>query len=93
MSGNPSQPVVELCHRRQNRSAAPQQAFVEDILWAFYLLPAEQAQAEIEEKLFDYVYSMKKSKLQETLITLLVEGPDWQYDRFVETYLDLDDED
>lgn len=57
-----------------------------------YWKEEEQAQVEIEEALFDYVYGMKKAELQEALITLLVEGPDWQYDRFVETYLDLDDE-
>lgn len=35
---------------------------------------------------------MKKSKLQEALLTLLMEGPEWQYDRFVDMYLGLDDE-
>ena len=52
----------------------------------------EQEQEEVQEKLVSYVYHMKKSKLQEALLTLLMEGPEWQYDRFVDMYLGLDDE-
>ena len=38
----------------------------------------------LREKLIRYVHSMKKSELQEALLQLLFEGPEWQYDRFME---------
>ncbi|MBR5229918.1 MAG: SWIM zinc finger family protein [Firmicutes bacterium] len=44
----------------------------------------EQRQEEQEEKLIRYVHSMKKSELQQALLQLLFEGPEWQYDRFIE---------
>ena len=44
----------------------------------------EQRQEEQEEKLIRYVHSMKKSELQQALLQLLFEGPEWQYDRFME---------
>lgn len=50
----------------------------------------EQEQEEIQEKLIACVHHMKKSELQEALLTLLMEGPEWQYDRFVDMYLDIE---
>lgn len=43
----------------------------------------EQRQQEQEERLIQYVRKMKKSELQEVLLQLLYEGPEWQYDRFI----------
>lgn len=43
----------------------------------------EERKQELEEKLVAYVHKMKKSELQEALLRLLYEGPEWQYDRFI----------
>lgn len=47
----------------------------------------ERRQEEQEEKLIRYVHSMKKSDLQETLLQLLFDGPEWQYEKFIEENL------
>lgn len=44
----------------------------------------EQQQEELEEKLAHYIYSMKKNELQAALLQLLFDGPEWQYERFIE---------
>lgn len=44
----------------------------------------ELRQQEMEERLIQYVSKMKKSELQQALLQLLFEGPEWQFDRFVE---------
>lgn len=49
---------------------------------------AEQKQEEDENKFFEYVYQMEKEELQEALIILLMNGPEWQYQQFLEEYLD-----
>ena len=43
----------------------------------------EERKQELEEKLVAYVHKMKKGELQEALLRLLYEGPEWQYDRFI----------
>ena len=47
----------------------------------------EEREQETEERLIAVVRKMKKSEAQEALLQLLFDGPDWQYDRFVEEYL------
>ena len=47
----------------------------------------EQREQETEERLIAYVRKMKKGEAQEALLQLLFDGPEWQYDRFVEEYL------
>ena len=50
----------------------------------------EKAEREREEQdfaLVDLVLSMKKKDLQEALLQILFEGPEWQYERFVDEYL------
>lgn len=47
----------------------------------------EQRQEEQADNLIKYVHSMKKSDLQEALLQLLFDGPEWQYDRFIEENL------
>lgn len=44
----------------------------------------EQRQEALSNKVCDYVWHMKKNELQEALLQLLFDGPEWQYDRFVE---------
>lgn len=43
----------------------------------------EIRQEELYDKVCHYVWHMKKSELQEALLQLLFEGPEWQYDRFL----------
>ena len=37
----------------------------------------------LSDKVCHYVWHMKKSELQDALLQLLFEGPEWQFDRFV----------
>ena len=43
----------------------------------------EKRQDELSNKVCHYVWHMKKSELQEALLQLLFDGPEWQYNRFV----------
>lgn len=47
----------------------------------------QEEEAQRQEELIDtvhrYVKRMRKSELQEALLQLLFDGPEWQYDRFV----------
>ena len=43
----------------------------------------EQRQEEMEDTVIRYVYSLKKSDLQQKLLQVLFEGPDCQFDRFI----------
>ena len=43
----------------------------------------EKRQDELSDKVCHYVWHMKKSELQEALLQLLFDGPEWQFDRFV----------
>ena len=49
----------------------------------------EKRQAEIEQKVIDYVCKLKKDELQQTLLELLFDGPEWQYERFIRQYIEL----
>lgn len=46
----------------------------------------EARQEDLENKLMAYVSKMKKSELQNELLRLLYEGPEWQFDRFLEEH-------
>lgn len=60
-----------------------------------YLTAVEQAEKEAEEyeeQIYDLVeqkiQKMKKSELQEALWQVLMDGPEWVFDRFVRKYID-----
>lgn len=59
--------------------------YIEDL--EAYWEEEEQRQEERADNLIKYIRSMKKSKLQEALLQLLFNGPEWQYDRFIEENL------
>lgn len=44
---------------------------------------AEEYENEVYEKVVKRIMHMKKADLQQTLLDLLLTGPEWQYDRFV----------
>lgn len=52
----------------------------------------ERQQSEIEQKLIAHVHRMKKAELCQALLELLFNGPEWQYELFVEEHLDWDEE-
>lgn len=43
----------------------------------------EKRQEELSDKVCRYVCSMKKGVLQQALLQLLFDGPEWQYERFI----------
>lgn len=43
----------------------------------------EKRNEELADKVCHYVWHMKKTELQEALLQMLFDGPDWQFDRFV----------
>ena len=51
---------------------------------------AERYEEELYDRVREYVGHMKKSELQQALLELLFDGPEWQYDRFVREH-DLDE--
>ena len=53
----------------------------------------EQLAEETQDRLIQCIKGMRKAQLQEILIQLLENGPAWQYDEFVDTYVDWEDDD
>ncbi len=53
-----------------------------------YEREAELQAEEDESKVLAYVNSLKKAELQEILMRLLYEGPEWQWNRFVREYIE-----
>lgn len=47
----------------------------------------EREQIETEQKVFDCVCGMNRDELQDALLRLLFEGPQWQFDDFAEEHL------
>lgn len=43
----------------------------------------EKQQEELENKLITFVSKMKKDELQQALLEMLFDGPEWQYERFM----------
>ena len=52
-----------------------------------YEIEEEKRQEERENAVVKYISRMKKDDLQQTLLTLLFDGPEWQYDRFVREHI------
>lgn len=55
--------------------------------WERYWEEEEQRQQGQEDRLIHFVHKTKKSALQESLLQLLLDGPEWQYERFVKENL------
>lgn len=55
--------------------------------WERYWEEEEQRQQEQEYRLIHFVHKTKKSALQESLLQLLLDGPEWQHERFVKENL------
>ena len=48
-----------------------------------YEAEEEQREEELYEKVIQYIDSLSKKELQQALLEILNEGPEWMYDRFV----------
>ena len=44
----------------------------------------DKQKREMDKQLIQYGSKLKKSELQEALLQLLFDGPEWQHDRFIE---------
>ena len=51
----------------------------------------EKHQEELSDKVIEYVGKMKKADLCQSLLELLFDGPEWQYDQFIREH-GLDDD-
>ena len=51
-------------------------------------LESEQIAQEQDNRLAACIERMNKQELQEALVRLLDEGPEWQYNRFIDMYVD-----
>ena len=43
----------------------------------------EKREEELTDRVYQYVWQMKKSEAQQALLELLFDGPEWQLDRFI----------
>ncbi len=64
-------------------SSYPKEAkkYYEDVIK--YQEEEEQRQEELEYKVIDYVHKLKKSDLEQLILQVLFDGPEWQYERFI----------
>lgn len=51
----------------------------------------EEWQYKVENAVMECISQMSREELERTLLAVLEEGPDWQYDRFITSYVDLDE--
>lgn len=49
----------------------------------------DEYEEEYEEQVIHRVQKMKKAELQQALLQVLFDGPDWQYERFIRDYVEL----
>lgn len=43
---------------------------------------------ELDDMIQKYIKNLSKSELQETLLQVLYDGPEWQFDRFIREYIE-----
>ena len=55
--------------------------YYEDVIK--YQEEEDRKQEELEYKVLDYVHKLKKSELEQLLLQVLFDGPEWQYERFI----------
>lgn len=48
----------------------------------------KKREEEISNMLQSYIKSLSKSELQEALLQILFDGPEWQFDRFINEYIE-----
>lgn len=53
-----------------------------------YEIEEEKRQEELDNKIANYIGRLKKDELQNMILEMLYEGPEWQYDKFVSIYIE-----
>ncbi len=53
-----------------------------------YYEEQEKYEEELDDMLQNYIKKLSKSELQEALLQVLYDGPEWQFERFVNEYID-----
>ncbi|MBP3445859.1 MAG: SWIM zinc finger family protein [Clostridia bacterium] len=53
-----------------------------------YYEEEEEREAELDDMLQNYIRKLSKSELQEALLQVLYDGPEWQFDRFINEHLE-----
>ena len=53
-----------------------------------YAMEEEKHQEELENKIISYIGRLKKDELQNLILEILFDGPEWQYDRFIRMYIE-----
>lgn len=48
----------------------------------------EERQEKLENALIDHVSKMRKADLEEALLQVLFDGPEWQYEQFLREHID-----
>jgi uncharacterized Zn finger protein len=48
----------------------------------------KKRQEELEHKIINYIGRLKKNELQNLILEMLFDGPEWQYDRFVHMHIE-----
>lgn len=70
-------------------TAFPDEArrFLEDV--RAYEEAEEERTEWLEDAVIDYIHNLKKRELEELVLELLFNGPDWQFERFVEENIEV----
>lgn len=53
-----------------------------------YYEEEEEREAELNDMLQNYIKKLSKSELQEALLQVLYDGPEWQFERFINEYIE-----
>ncbi|MHC1694395.1 MAG: SWIM zinc finger domain-containing protein [Eubacteriales bacterium] len=53
-----------------------------------YELEEEKRQEEMEQKVINYIRRLKKDELQELILKILFDGPEWQYEEFINKHIE-----
>ncbi|MDY5934630.1 MAG: SWIM zinc finger family protein [Oscillospiraceae bacterium] len=56
-----------------------------------YYEEEEAREAILDDMLLNYIKKLSKAELQEAILQVLYDGPEWQFDRFIREYIDTGD--
>lgn len=69
-------------------AAFPNEALKYKVELDAYYDEEKKREEEISNMLQSYIKSLSKSELQEALLQILYDGPEWQFDRFINEYIE-----
>ena len=53
-----------------------------------YYEEQEEYEEELDDMLQNYIKKLSKTELQEALLQVLYDGPEWQFDKFINEYIE-----